>query len=162
LPPCRPANAFEIVSPSVATPTTPTMGRRGNEIRSFIRTMSPSTWNICVTGERTWPISWPNPGMIVATPLATGFTSMISTISESPGSAPRTATGPVAPFTRSKSISVTRSLSLWIWPVKQSFVSKVTTAPGSTSSTGSISEPKPQTTWSRVTTSAFTAVTAAS
>src|SRR5205823_4320363 len=39
---------------------------------------------------------------------------------------------------------------------------KVTTVPGSTSSTGSISGPKPQTTWSRVTTSAFTAVTAAS
>src|SRR4029450_1891220 len=54
-----------------------------------------------------------------------------------PGAAPFTATGPVALFTREKSIAVTRSSSDWICPVKQSFVSKVTTAPGSTSSTGS-------------------------
>ena len=99
--------------------------------------------------------------MIVATPFATGVTSRISTTSESPGSAPRTATGPVAPLTRSKSIAVTRSASLWIWPVKQSFVSKVTTEPGSTSRTGSISGPKPQTIWSRVTLWSMTTVATA-
>ena len=72
--------------------------------------------------------------MSVATPHSIGRTSRISAISESPGSAPLTATGPVALLIRERSISVTRSSSLRIWPVKQSFVSKVTTSPGSTSS----------------------------
>jgi hypothetical protein len=53
--------------------------------------------------------------------------------------------------TLSKSISVTRSDSLWIWPVKQSFVSSVTTEPGSTSSTASMSGSNAQTTSSRPT-----------
>ena len=44
-------------------------------------------------------------------PTSTGRTSRISATSESPGSAPLTATGPVALLTRSKSISVTRSSS---------------------------------------------------
>jgi hypothetical protein len=48
-----------------------------------------------------------------------------------------------------ESISVTRSSSLRIWPVKQSFVSKVTVSPGWTSSTGSRSGPNDQITWSR-------------
>ena len=90
--------------------------------------------------------------MIVAKPRGPGRTSSSSTTSESPGSAPRTATGPVALLTREKSMSLTRSASDWICPVKQSFVSKRTVAPGSTSSTGSRSGPKPQITWSRVTT----------
>jgi hypothetical protein len=59
------------------------------------------------------------------------------------------ATGPVAPLIRERSISVTRSSSLRICPVKQSFVSKVTTSPGSTSSTGWRSGPNDQITWSR-------------
>src|SRR5262249_20401924 len=54
-------------------------------------------------------------------------------------------------FTREKSIAVTRSDSDAICPVKQSFVSNVTTAPGSTSSTGSRSGPKAQITSSRET-----------
>src|SRR3954471_2090612 len=87
--------------------------------------------------------------MSVATPHSIGRTSRISAISESPGSAPRTATGPVALSIRSRSMSVTRSSSLRIWPVKQSFVSKVTTSPGSTSSTGWRSGPNDQITWSR-------------
>ena len=70
-------------------------------------------------------------------------------MSESPGSAPFTATGPVALLIRERSISVTRSSSLRIWPVKQSFVSNVTTSPGSTSSTGSRSGPNDQMTSSR-------------
>src|SRR5436305_7742151 len=151
LPPCRPAHPFVISSPSVATPTTPTIGRAWNEIRSFIRTVSPSTSNTNVTGESTSAISWPNSGMIVANPRGPGRTSSSSTTSESPGSAPFTATGPVALFTRAKSIAVTRSSSDAIWPVKQSLVSNVTTAPGSTSSTGSSSGPKPQNTSSRET-----------
>src|SRR4051794_14794289 len=151
LPPCRPAHPFVISSPSVATPTTPTIGRAWNEIRSFIRTVSPSTSNTNVTGESTSAMSWPNSGMIVAKPRGPGRTSRSSTTSESPGSAPFTATGPVALFTRAKSIAVTRSSSDAIWPVKQSFVSNVTTAPGSTSSTGSRSGPKPQITSSRET-----------
>src|SRR5829696_442033 len=80
--------------------------------------------------------------MMVATPWGPGRMSSISTIRLSPGAAPRTATGPVAGLTFEKSISVTRSLSVCIWPEKQSWVSKVTTEPGSTSSTGSISGPK--------------------
>src|SRR5918997_1918188 len=80
--------------------------------------------------------------MMVPTPCGPGLMSRISTIKLSPGSAPRTATGPVAGLTRSKSISVTRSLSVCIWPEKQSWVSKVTTSPGSTSRTGFISGPK--------------------
>src|SRR5437764_2563453 len=88
--------------------------------------------------------------MSVATPHSIGRTSRISTISESPGSAPRTATGPVAPLMRERSISVTRSSSVRIWPVKQSFVSKVTVSPGSTSSTGWRPGPNDQITWSRV------------
>src|SRR5215831_2818636 len=89
--------------------------------------------------------------MIVAKPRGPGRTSSTSTTSESPGSAPRTATGPVALFTREKSIAVTRSASDAICPVKQSFVSNVRTAPGSTSSTGSRSGPKLQITSSRET-----------
>src|SRR5919201_6173010 len=89
-------------------------------------------------------MSCPKPGMSVATPHSIGRTSRISTTSESPGSAPRTATGPVAPLIRERSISVTRSSSLRICPVKQSFVSKVTTSPGSTSSTGWRSGPNDQ------------------
>src|SRR5437763_7999076 len=89
--------------------------------------------------------------MIVAKPRGPGRTSSSSTTSESQGSAPFTATGPVALFTRAKSIAVTRSSSDAIWPVKQSLVSNVTTAPASTSSTGSSSGPKPQITSSRKT-----------
>ena len=103
-----------------------------------------------MTGAWTSPLSCPKPGMSVATPHSTGRTSRISATSESPGSAPRTATGPVALLMRPRSMSVTRSVSLVICPVKQSFVSKVTTSPGSTSRTGSRSGPKAQITWSRV------------
>src|SRR5206468_2850868 len=62
LPPCRPAHPFVISSPSVATPTTPTIGRAWNEIRSFIRTVSRSTSNTNVTGESTSATSCPNSG----------------------------------------------------------------------------------------------------
>src|SRR3954470_12440780 len=151
LPPCCPAQPFATSSPSVATPTTPTIGRAWNEMRSFMRTVSPSTSKTNVTGESTSAISWPNSGMIVAKPRGPGRTSSSSTMSESPGSAPFTATGPVALFTRVKSIAVTRSSSEAICPVKQSFVSNVTTAPGSTSSTCSRFGPKPQITSSRET-----------
>jgi hypothetical protein len=104
-----------------------------------------------VTGDCTWSISCPKSGMSVAKPWPDGRTSSSSTTSESPGSAPLTATGPVALFTRSKSIPVTRSSSEAICPVKQSFVSKRTTEPGSTSSTGSRSGPNAQMISSRVT-----------
>jgi hypothetical protein len=87
----------------------------------------------------------------VATPQSMGRTSRISATSESPGIAPLTATGPVALLIRSRSISVTRSSSLRIWPEKQSLVSNVTTDPGSTSSTGSSAGPNDQITWSRLT-----------
>src|SRR5215213_27888 len=80
--------------------------------------------------------------IMVATPWGPGLMSRISTIRLSPGSASRTATGPVAGLTFEKSMSVTRSFSVWIWPEKQSWVSNVTTAPGSTSRTGLISGPK--------------------
>src|SRR5829696_2314420 len=83
--------------------------------------------------------------MMVATPWGPGLMSRISTMRLSPGSAPRTETGPVAGFTFEKSMSVTRSLSVWICPEKQSWVSKVTTSPGSTSKMGFISGPKPKT-----------------
>src|SRR5256714_32564 len=149
LPPWRPARPFESVSPSVATPTTPTIGRAGKLTRSFIRTSPSSTRKSRVSGARTSSMSCPKPGMSVATPQSIGFTSRISATSESPGSAPFTATGPVAPLIRSRSISVTRSSSERIWPVKQSFVSKTTVSPGSTSSTGSRSGPNDQITWSR-------------
>src|SRR5579884_1200499 len=144
LPPCCPARPFESSSPSVATPTTPTIGMAGNETRSFIFTMPSRTSKSRVTGDRTCSISCPKPGMSVATPHSIGRTSRISATSESPGSAPLTATGPVALLIRERSISVTRSSSLRIWPVKQSFVSKVTTSPGSTSSTGRRSGPNDQ------------------
>src|SRR5438067_1915798 len=149
LPPCRPASPFESSSPSVATPTTPTIGRAGKLTRSFMWMTPSSTRKRRVTGERTWSISCPNPGMSVATPHSIGLTSRISATSESPGSAPLTATGPVALLIRDMSISVTRSSSLRIWPVKQSFVSKTTVSPGSTSRTGSRSGPNDQITWSR-------------
>src|SRR4051812_4738604 len=144
LPPCRPASPFDSSSPPVATPTTPTIGSAGKETRSFIFTTPSRTSKRRVSGERTCSISWPKPGISVATPHSTGRTSRISATSESPGSAPRTATGPVALLIRDRSISVTRSSSLRIWPVKQSFVSKVTTSPGSTSSTGWRSGPNDQ------------------
>src|SRR5207253_1335435 len=149
LPPWRPARPFERSSPSVATPTTPTIGRAGKLTRSFIRIVPSRTSNRRVTGERTWSISWPKPGISVATPHSIGFTSRISATSESPGSAPFTATGPVALLIRSRSISVTRSSSLRIWPEKQSFVSKTTVSPGSTSRAGSRSGPNDQITRSR-------------
>src|SRR5919199_3218546 len=150
LPPWRPASPFERVSPSVATPTTPTIGRAGKLTRSFMRIVPSSTRKSRVSGARTSSMSCPKPGMSVATPQSIGRTSRISATSESPGSAPATATGPVAPLIRSRSISVTRSSSERIWPVKQSFVSKTTVSPGSTSSTGSRSGPNDQITWSRV------------
>src|SRR5919197_4339327 len=149
LPPWRPASPFESVSPSVATPTTPTIGRAGKLTRSFIRTRPSSTRKRRVSGERTSSMSCPKPGMSVATPQSIGLTSRISATSESPGSAPCTATGPVALLIRPMSISVTRSSSERIWPVKQSFVSKTTVSPGPTSSTGSRSGPNAQITWSR-------------
>src|ERR687888_801165 len=149
LPPWRPARPFESVSPSVATPTTPTIGRAGKLTRSFIRIIPSSTRKSRVSGERTSSISCPKPGMSVATPQSIGLTSRISATSESPGSAPFTATGPVALLIRSRSISVTRSSSERIWPVRQSFVWKTTVSPGSTSSTGSRSGPNAQSTWSR-------------
>ena len=133
----------------MATPTTPTIGIAGNEIRSFCRIIPSFTSNIRVSGVCTWSISWPKPGISVATPHSIGRTSRISATSESPGSAPFTATGPVAPLIRDMSISVTRSSSLRICPVKQSFVSNVTVSPGSTSSTGTRSGPKAQITSSR-------------
>src|SRR5579884_913440 len=144
LPPCCPARPFESSSPSVATPTTPTIGMAGNETRSFIFTMPSRTSKSRVTGDRTCSISCPKPGMSVATPHSIGRTSRISATSESPGSAPLTATGPVALLIRERSISVTRSSSLRICPVKQSFVSKVTTSPRSTSSTAWRSGPNDQ------------------
>src|SRR5581483_6080557 len=49
-----------------------------------------------VSGFCTCSISCPNPGISVATPHSIGRTSRISATSESPGAAPRTATGPVA------------------------------------------------------------------
>jgi hypothetical protein len=55
----------------------------------------------------------------------------------------------VALLIRAMSISVTRSSSVRIWPVKQSLVSKHTTAPGSTSTTARRSGAKLQITWSR-------------
>src|SRR6476469_5440950 len=146
---CRPASTFVKLSPSVSSPTTPTIGFAGKRTRSFISIQPFSTRNSRVTGDSTCSISWPKPGMRHAKPTSTGRTSRISAITESPGSAPRMATGPVALFTRSKSISVTRSSSDAIWPVKQSFVSKVTVSPGSTSSTGWRSGPNDQITWSR-------------
>src|ERR671917_527655 len=82
--------------------------------------------------------------MMVATPWGPGLMSRISTTRLSPGSAPRTESGPVAGLTFEKSMSVTRSLSVWIWPEKQSWVSKVTTSPGSASKIGFISGPKPK------------------
>ena len=144
-----PASPFESSSPPVATPTTPTIGRAGNAIRSFCRIRPSFTSNSRVSGFCTWSISCPKPGISVATPHSIGRTSRISAISESPGSAPFTATGPVALLIRVMSMPVTRSSSLRICPVKQSFVSKVTVAPGSTSSTGSRSGPNDQITWSR-------------
>ena len=112
------------VSPSVATPTTPTIGRAGKRTWSFMWIQPSSTRNSRVTGALTWSISCPKPGIRQAKPTSIGRTSRISATSESPGSAPLTATGPVALLTRSKSISVTRSSSDVICPVKQSFVSK--------------------------------------
>src|SRR5712671_2791567 len=149
LPPCVPARPFDNSGPSVATPTTPTIGLAGKRTRSFILISPSRTSKSRVTGDCTCSISCPNPGMSVATPHSIGRTSRMSTISESPGSAPFTATGPVALLMRERSISVTRSFSLRIWPVKQSFVSKVTVSPGSTSRTGRRSGPNDQITSSR-------------
>ena len=149
LPPCVPASPFESSGPSVATPTTPTIGFAGKRMRSFMRISPSRTSKSRVTGDCTCSISCPKPGMSVATPHSIGRTSRISAINESPGSAPFTATGPVALLIRERSISVTRSSSLRIWPVKQSFVSNVTVSPGSTSRTGRRSGPKDQITSSR-------------
>src|ERR1700704_3963327 len=149
LPPCVPARPFDRSGPSVATPTTPTIGFAGKRTRSFMRISPSRTSKSRVTGDCTWSISCPKPGMSVATPHSMGRTSRMSTMSESPGSAPFTATGPVALLIRERSISVTRSSSLRICPVKQSFVSNVTVSPGSTSSTGWRSGPNDQITWSR-------------
>src|SRR3954453_17573595 len=149
LPPWRPARPFVSVSPSVATPTTPTIGFAGKRTRSFISIQPFFTRNMRVTGDSTCSISCPKPGIRHAKPTSIGRTSRISATTESPGSAPRIATGPVALLTRSKSISVTRSCSDVICPVKQSFVSNVTVSPGSTSSTGWRSGPNDQITWSR-------------
>ena len=77
-------------------PTTPTIGLAGNDTRSFICTIPSPTSNIRVTGACTSPLNCPNPGISVATPHGIGGTSRISATSESPGSAPLTATGPVA------------------------------------------------------------------
>src|SRR3984893_10141110 len=149
LPPCVPARPFESSGPSVATPTTPTIGFAGNRTRSFMRISPSRTSKSRVTGDCTCSISCPKPGISVATPHSIGRTSRISTTSESPGSAPFTATGPGALLIRDRSISVTGSSSLRICPVKQSFVSNVTVSPGSTSRTGRRSGPNDQITWSR-------------
>ena len=70
------------------------------------------------------------------------------TESESPGSAPLTAIGPVALLTRFKSSWAIVSFSLCTWPVKQSHVSISMTVPGSTVTTGCIAESNAHTCWS--------------
>src|SRR5919108_3830020 len=85
LPPWRPARPFVSVSPSVATPTTPTIGLAGKRTRSFISIQPSSTRNMRVTGDSTWSISWPKPGIRQAKPNSIGRTSRISAIRESPG-----------------------------------------------------------------------------
>src|SRR6185437_7169873 len=127
---------------------TPTIGFAGNPTRSCMRISPSRTSKSRVNGDCTRSSSCPKPGISVATPHSIGRTSRISAMSESPGSAPFTATGPVALLIRDRSISVTRSVSLRIWPVKQSFVSNVTVSPGSTSRAGRRSGPNDQMMWS--------------
>ena len=103
-PPCCPACPLASVSPPVATPTTPTIGFAGNDTRSFILTIPSRTSNSRVSGACTRWSSCPKPGISVATPHSIGRTSRISATSESPGSAPRTDTGPVALLIRPKSM----------------------------------------------------------
>src|SRR5882757_4317219 len=50
LPPCAPARPFESSGPSVATPTTPTIGFAGKRTRSFIRISPSRTSNSRVAG----------------------------------------------------------------------------------------------------------------
>ena len=97
---------------SVATPITPTIGRSGKEMRSFM-------WiGVAVDpedlGQRRLDLvdQLPDARDQRREAAASGRTCSSSTTSESPGSAPRTAIGPVAELTREKSISVTRSASL--------------------------------------------------
>jgi hypothetical protein len=72
--------------------------------RSFIFTIPSRTSNSRVSGACTRSLNYPKPGISVATPHSTGRTSRISATNESPGSAPRTDTGPVALLIRSRSI----------------------------------------------------------
>src|SRR5205814_9156569 len=48
-----------------ALPISPTIGRAGNETRSFIRISPSRTSNRRVSGECTRSISWPKPGISV-------------------------------------------------------------------------------------------------
>ena len=84
---------------------TPSIGRAGNDTASFMCTTPSSTRKILVVGEATWSMSWPHPGMHIAAPRGPGRTSSRLTDSVSPGSAPITPMGPVAEFTRVRSIS---------------------------------------------------------
>ena len=110
-------------SPPVAQPITPTIGRIGKATRSFMWMIPSSTRKIRVTGLCTFEISCPKPGMIIAAPRGPGLISSSSTTSESPGSAPRTAIGPVAELSRSRSSEPKRSDSFVTCPLKQSFSS---------------------------------------
>jgi hypothetical protein len=150
LPPCRPASPFVSVSPSVASPTTPTIGFAGKRTRSFISIQPSSTRNMRVTGR-----------LDLLDQLAEARDQAGEAELDRPhvedlgddGSRPARRRGrppgPVALLIRSRSMSVTRSSSDVICPVKQSFVSKVTVSPGSTSSTGWRSGPNDQITWLR-------------
>ena len=84
----------------------------------------------------TVSMSCPHSGMHIAAPCSFGRMSSRVTLSVSPGSAPRTAIGPVALFTRVRSSFSSVSSSLCTWPVKQSHVSISITVPGSTLTTG--------------------------
>jgi hypothetical protein len=119
------------------TPITPNIGRAGNDTRSFMVTTPSATVKIRVVGEWTSSMSCPHPGMHIAAPFSPGRMSSRVTDNVSPGSAPRTAIGPVALLTRLRSIFSRVSLSLCTCPVKQSHVSISSTVPGSTVTTGS-------------------------
>ncbi len=125
-----------------ATPIVPGNGSNGSVIPSAKRTrrVSASTCEMRSHGSGYSSARSPNPGMIAVQPQSPGRSSRISTASTSPGFAPFTATGPLTGFTCEKSRFVTASTveSLPICSSPASRTWNSTSAPESTSSTGSI------------------------
>src|SRR3954471_11853503 len=109
LPPCAPLSTVSTAPWTGPTPMTPIIGRAGSFSRSFQWTtpsLTSTTWVLIPNSLcRTQSGKMPMPGQSELKPRPSTFMSRISTVSMSPGFAPSTSIGPVAPLTNGSATS---------------------------------------------------------